>query len=279
MAASPKMIQEFGDKYRKIRNTLRYLLSNLSDYDGSRHEVTAQSLDGWVLDQLDELIVGVTQAYESYTLHRAYRLVHDFCAVTVSAVYGNAMKDRLYCDAIDSPLRRRAQYVMHKIVLALTKLIAPMLVYTADEAWAFIPHKPADEATLPSVHLALLPLVSDRQMSIEQKGDWQLLIKTREDALIKLDALKKEKGVNKAIDAEVIFPALLKARFEPYGVDLEDMVGCGYHSFGDVSEVTVLDRRETYPACARSWKRRPDVGSDPAYPDLSARDAAALKKG
>jgi len=277
MAASPKMIQEFGDKYRKIRNTLRYLLSNLYDYDGSSQEVTSQSLDGWALDQLNTLIVEVRNAYEAYSLHRAFRLIHDFCAVTISAVYGNAMKDRLYCDAPDSPLRRRAQYVMQQMVLALTKLVAPMLVFTADETWSFIPHKPAEDRDLPSVHLALLPLVSDRQMSIEQNEDWQLLIKLREDALIKLDALKKEKGVNKAIDAEVIFPRQYEARFAPYGVDLEDMVGCGYHSFGDVSEVTVFDRRETYPACARSWKRRPDVGSDPAFPDLSARDAAAMK--
>ncbi|MGN6504637.1 MAG: isoleucine--tRNA ligase [Tepidisphaeraceae bacterium] len=276
MAASPKMIQEFGDKYRKIRNTLRYLLSNLYDYDGSTQEVTTQSLDGWALAQLDTLITDVTAAYESYALHRAFRLIHDFCAVQISAVYGNAMKDRLYCEAPDSPLRRRTQYVMHKMVLALVKLVSPMLVYTADEAWSFFPHKPEEDHGLPSVHLALLPTRSAVDISLEQQGDWQLLFKFREEALIKLDALKKEKGVNKALDAEVIYPKSHEARLAPYGVDLEDMVGCGYHSFGDVTEVTVVDRRETYPACARSWKRRPDVGSNPAYPDLCARDAAAL---
>ncbi|MGN6626289.1 MAG: class I tRNA ligase family protein, partial [Tepidisphaeraceae bacterium] len=214
--------------------------------------------------------------YDSYALHRAFRLIHDFCAVQISAVYGNAMKDRLYCEAPDSPLRRRTQYVMHKMVLALVKLVSPMLVYTADEAWSFVPHKPEEDRGLPSVHLALLPTRSAVDISLEQQGDWQLLFKLREEALIKLDALKKEKGVNKALDAEVIYPTSHEARLAPYGVDLEDMVGCGYHSFGDVTEVTVVDRRETYPACARSWKRRPDVGSNPAYPDLCARDAAAL---
>ncbi|MGC4032899.1 MAG: class I tRNA ligase family protein [Tepidisphaeraceae bacterium] len=276
MAASPKLIQEFGDKYRKIRNTLRYLLSNLYDYDGSSQEVTTQSLDGWALYQLDQLIEGVTAAYDSFALHKAFRLIHDFCAVQVSAVYGNAMKDRLYCDAPDSPLRRRTQYVMHKMVLAITKLISPMLVFTADETWGFIPHKPADEAELPSVHLSRLPLPSGRVPSPEQIADWGVLFKLREEALLKLDALKKEKGVNKSLDAEVVLPPSLKARFESYGVDLEDMVGCGYHSFGSAEDVTVIDRRETYAACARSWKRRPDVGSNSAYPDLSARDAAAI---
>ena len=276
MAASPKLIQEFGDKYRKIRNTLRYLLSNLFDYDGSRQEVTTQSLDGWALAQLDGLIVDVTQAYDSYALHKAFRLIHDFCSVQLSAVYGNAMKDRLYCEVPDSPLRRRTQYVMHRIIIALTKLIAPMLVYTADEAWSFIPHKPEEERGLPSVHLARLPTPSMIEISFDQQSDWQLLIALREDALIKLDALKKEKGVNKALDAEVVFPKSQEVRLKPYGVDLEDMVGCGFHSFGDVSEVTVIDRRETYAVCARSWKRRPDVGGDPAYPDLCTRDAAAI---
>ncbi|HEX8322396.1 MAG TPA: isoleucine--tRNA ligase [Tepidisphaeraceae bacterium] len=276
MAASPKMIQEFGDKYRKIRNTLRYLLSNLYDYDGSRQEVTTQSLDGWALAQLDTLIADVTAAYESYALHRAFRLIHDFCAVQISSLYGNAMKDRMYCDAPDSPLRRRTQYVMHQMVLAVTKLVSPMLVFTADEAWGFIPHKPHADAELASVHLSHLPRPSGREVSGEQLADWGVLMKLREEALMKLDALKKEKGVNKSSDAEVIYPKALQARLEPYGVDLEDMVGCGYHSFGDVDSVMVIDRRETYAACARSWKRRPDVGSDAAYPDLCARDAAAL---
>ena len=278
MGASPKLIQEFGDKYRKIRNTLRYLLSNLSDFDGENHEVSMQSLDGWALAQLDQLIVDVTAAYEVFQLHRAFRLIHDFCAVQLSAVYGNAMKDRLYCEAPDSPLRRRSQYVMHKMVLAITKLISPMLVFTADETWGFIPHKPAGDLELPSVHLARLPVVSGRDPFPEQLADWGVLMKLREDGLMKLDALKKEKGVNKSSDAEVVYPASLKIRLEAYGVDLEDMVGCGYHRFDDVDGVTVLDTREKYPVCARSWKRRPDVGSNATYPDLSARDAAAIAK-
>ncbi len=274
MAASPKMIQEFGDKYRKLRNTLRYLLSNLFDYDGSSFDVPADSLDGWMLAELDRLIAEVTAAYESYTLHKAFRAMHEFCAVQISSIYGNAMKDRLYCDAPDSPLRRRSQYVMHKILLALTKLLSPMLVYTADETWEYIPHKPAGEADLPSVHLAKLPLAGNHPKS----DTWKTLFDLREQALQQLDQLKKEKGLNKSVESEIVYPGKLKAVLGGYGVDLEDIVGCGYHRFDDAADrVTVVDRRESYQACARSWKRRPDVGSDPAHPDLSARDAAAVK--
>src|SRR5690606_21067547 len=124
---SPKVIKEFGDKYRKIRNTLRYLLSNLYDFDPAAdgQEIPLSSLDGWANAELDGLIEQVTEAYEAYQTHRAFRLLHDFCSVQISSVYGNAMKDRLYCEAPDSSLRRRCQTVMHRMAVALTKLLAP----------------------------------------------------------------------------------------------------------------------------------------------------------
>ena len=125
---SSKTIREFGDKYRKLRNTLRYLLSNLYDFNPSSHAqpIPPNSLDGWASAETDQLIVDVTAAYEAYESHRAFRLLHDFCAVQISAIYGNAMKDRLYCDAANSPLRRRCQTVMHRMAIVLTKLLAPM---------------------------------------------------------------------------------------------------------------------------------------------------------
>jgi isoleucyl-tRNA synthetase len=288
MPASPKMLQEFGDKYRKLRNTLRYLLSNLYDFDPRAHaqEIPPNSLDGWAAAQLDELIRETTAAYDAHQFHRAFRLLHDFCAVQISAVYGNAMKDRLYCEIPDSPLRRRAQTVMHRMALVLTKLLAPMLVFTADEAWEYIPHRPGEDAELASVHLALLPEPSAEPPPEERREQWKLLMSLRDDALGQLDALKKEAGMNKALEAEVIYEVdddVLRRALQAYGPDLEDLVGAGFHSFaekgpeGPAVRVKVIDRRNTYAACVRSWKRRPDVGSDPQYPDLTARDAAAVR--
>ncbi len=286
MPSSPKMIQEFGDKYRKIRNTLRYLLSNLYDFDPGVHaqEVSPNSLDGWVLGELDTLVRDTVAAYDAYQFHRAFRLLHDFCSVQVSSIYGNAMKDRLYCELADSPLRRRAQTVMHRIVLALTKLLAPMIPFTADEAWEHCPHRPGDESAMPSVHLALFPEAAARPDD-EQIEEWRLLMELRADALAQLDALKKNAGLNKASEAEVVYEIdddALRRRLQAYGVDLADLMGAGFHSFaekgpqGRAVRAAVLDRRETYAACARSWKRRPDVGSDPNFSDLSARDAAVV---
>jgi isoleucyl-tRNA synthetase len=286
--ASPKALQEFGDKYRKIRNTLKYLLSNLTDFNptADSQEVPLNSLDGWASAELDTLINDVTAAYEAYQLHRVFRLLHDFCAVQISSMYGNALKDRLYCDLPSSPLRRRAQTVLHRMLLAITKLLAPMLVFTADEAWEHIANKPADEAGMPSVHLALLPKPLGAAVSDDQRAEWKRLFELRDQALLQLDALKKEVGLNKALDAEVIYNVdddETRRRFEAYGVDLEDLVGAGFHSFaekgtaGPAVSVKVVDRRETYKACARSWKRRPDVGQDAEYPDLSLRDAAVVR--
>ena len=283
---SPKAIQEFGDKYRKIRNTLRYLLSNLYDFD-PRHDaqpVPPNSLDGWALAELDTLIGDVTAAYDAYQLHRVFRLLHDFCAVQISAVYGNAMKDRLYCEAADSPLRRRCQTVMHRMVLALTKLLAPILVFTADEAWEHITHKPAEDVDLPSVHLALLPEAVRPDAERGAAARVEALMDLRDQALGQIDKLTRQIGKYKALDAEVIYhvaDAVLRQKLSAYGPDLEDIVGAGCWSFGDKADgagvsVEVVDRRDTYKACARSWKRRPDVGRNPEYPDLSARDAAAV---
>jgi isoleucyl-tRNA synthetase len=173
---------------------------------------------------------------------------------------------------------------MHRLALALTKLLAPMLVFTADEAWDHILHKPADEANCASVHLALLPKVSGIEPSADQRAAWELLMKLRESALAQLDNLKKSVELNKALEAEVIFHVDAPSRnaLESFGIDLEDIAGAGHHSFletkpGEAPSLEVIDRRQTYGACARCWKRRPDVGSDAEYPDLCARDAAAVR--
>ena len=196
------------------------------------------------------------------------------------------MKDRLYTEASDSPLRRRAQTVMHRIVVALTKLLAPMLVFTADEAWEHITHKPAGDDNLPSVHLAMLPVPAKMDVPDDRREDWKLLMELRDSALQQLDQLKKQAGLNKALDAEVIYHVdddSLRRRLQAFGPDLEDIVGAGHHSFavkgpeGPAVTVMAVDRRDAYKACARSWKRRPDVGADAGYPDLSLRDALAVK--
>jgi isoleucyl-tRNA synthetase len=189
------------------------------------------------------------------------------------------MKDRLYCESADSPLRRRCQRVMYRMADALIRLLAPILVFTADEAWEHLPHKSGEDARAESVHLLGLPK-SDFTASEADKSRWALLREARDQATAQLDVLKKSVGLNKALEAELIYhcdPEQRKLLAE-CGPDLEDVVGAGFHTFADGPwRVEVVDRRETYKACARSWKRRPDVGQDPEYPDLSLRDANVVR--
>jgi isoleucyl-tRNA synthetase len=227
--------------------------------------------------ELDDLVRQTTAAYEAYQIHRVFRLLHDFCAVQISSLYGNAMKDRLYCEPVDSVLRRRCQGVMHRIAGDLIRLLAPILVFTADEAWQHLPGR--DGA---SVHLSLLPEASGAGVSDAQREQWRLLMELRDSALMQLDRLKKEAGLNKSVDAEIVYcvDEPLRNQLAQFGPDLEDIVGAGCHSFapavGGAASVRIVDRRADYKACARSWKRRPDVGADARFPDLSARDAAAV---
>ena len=223
-----------------------------------------------MLHELDALIRGVTGAMDSYQIHHAYRLIRDFCTVQVSQVYGNAMKDRLYCEPPDSPLRRRSQFVQFKVADALIRLVSPMLVFTGDEAWE---HLPGTDGT---VHATLLPEPTGAAAS----DAWPLLMRLRDEALVQLDRMKREVGLTKATDAEVVhhLTAGDRGKLEPFGVDLADAVGAGWHSIKDADEtrVEVVDRRDDWQTCARSRKRTPDVGSDPDHPDLCARDAAAV---
>ena len=283
LPVSPKVIADFADKYRKLRNTIRFLLSCIDDFDPARDRavVPADSLDRWMLDELATLHRDVIAAYDAYKFHNAFRLMHDFCVVQVSSIYGNAMKDRLYCERAGSPLRRRAQGVLYDCAMTLIQLFSPMCVFTGDEAWEFLKARPQD---VDSVHLSRL---ADASAPTAPKPLFATLMKLRDDGLQQLDAMKKSAGLNKAGEAEATYTVPNDASataLNAFGVDLEDLVGCGFHSITvdpSVAEPTIaiVDRRETYAACARSWKRRPDVGSDAEFPELCARDADAMRAG
>ena len=255
--ASPTAIREFGDEYRKIRNTLRYLLSNLYDFDPKTdwQTIEAASLDGWAMAEVNKLIGEVIAAYDAYQLHRAFRLMHDFCAVQISAVYGNAMKDRLYCEKANSPLRRRCQTVMRRMADCLIRLLSPMLVFTADEAWEHLPHKSGEEAGVAAVHLLPGPKEAGEQPTEEQKREWAMLMEMRDKALLQLDGLKKSVGLNKALDAEVVYrlDATLRQRLERTGRTWKTWLGLGFTALRTVRpEITAwkswIRGRNTKPA-------------------------------
>ena len=308
---SEKLIAQTEDAYRKIRNTMRFCMGACADFDPATDasEPADHSVDRWMLMELHQLVRDVRAAYDRYEFHRAARLMYEFCTVQASSVYLSAVKDRLYCEAPDSPRRRASQTVIHQVLDTLVRLLAPILVHTCEEAWEHIPNKPADAPD--SVHLASLPEVDAEQLRLAEdlravnpdlgawSGDelklgpasiWAGLMDLRGEGLVKLEALRNA-GVKKPLDAEAVFRVAADNEgaaeiVEAYLGELEDLLGVGYARVeraddlpeGSTVEVAVEDAREKYAACARSWKRRPDVGSDPDYGDLSTRDAAVVRQ-
>ncbi len=158
---SQEILNHLIDAYRKIRNTCRFLLSNLYDFDPEMHRVPYEQLpelDRWALMRLGELIPRVRKAYDDFEFHTIFHALNNFCSVDMSAVYLDILKDRLYTFDKDSPLRRSSQTVLFDIVVALTKLMAPILSFTAEEIWQVLPEVSAQGGrTASSIHLATFP--------------------------------------------------------------------------------------------------------------------------
>jgi isoleucyl-tRNA synthetase len=308
---SDRLIAQAEDAYRKVRNTLRYAMGACADFDPAHHATppAAHSIDRWMRMALHELIRDVRAAYDRYEFHKAARLMCEFCTVEASSIYMSAVKDRLYCSAPDSPRRRATQTVLHEMLVALVKLLAPVLPHTAQEAWEHVPFR--DTAEPHCVHLARLPEYDEETLRMAedlrpvsrgiaaftaeqlQAGPawiWNRLLDLRQAGLVKLEALRNS-TVKNPLDAEAVFKVPADndraAEFvQTYLGELEDMLGVGCARLervgslpeGEIVEVEVLDSRNKYGRCARCWKRRPDVGSDANYPDLSARDAAVVRQ-
>ena len=200
---SDSLIGQLQDAYRKVRNTIRFLLGNLQDFDPGKHRVKPidyTSIDRWADLQVQHLLADCRTAYEQFQLHRAFSEIHSFCTVTMSSIYLDVLKDRMYCDPIDSPSRRSGQTVMYDAATALITLLAPVLVHTAEEAYASIDPKPQNVG---SVHLAEIPHPADDRFDAEFEYQWQRLISIRDDVLAQLEGLRQEEIIGNSLEARV----------------------------------------------------------------------------
>ena len=270
--------KDAGDAYRKVRNTVRFLLSNLSDFSPAtapathRHrfaEADAASLDAWAMRELARLVNDVRGHYERYAFRRAHERLFNFCNDTLSAIYLAAVKDRLYCDAADAPRRRRTQTAMHAIVDALVRLLAPLLPHTADEAWRAM-H--GDDA--PSVHLQTFPDAVDTPCD----DGWGEVITQRDAWLRAVEAYRQAQDVDNPLDLGLRLTCPGDAALRRFDVvDLADLCGVSRVEWadGEAVAVDVLDLRDE-PRCERSWKRDGTVRPRGDGGMLSDRDAAAV---
>jgi isoleucyl-tRNA synthetase len=264
-----------GEEYRKVRNTIRFLLSNLGDFDPARDrreltEADARSIDAWAMGELAALIETVREAYRSYRFRQVHDAVFHFCNETLSAVYLSAVKDRLYCDRADSDRRRRTQTVMYDIADALIRLVAPVLVHTADEAYlALVGRDPGDPRADACVHLRRLP----EPIGFRADSGWPAVIELRGRVLKALEQARAR--IPNPLDAGVRVSAPHTIR--PFEPELADLCGVSRFEVQPGPDAAVhVDDLTGEPRCERSWKRDGTVRprSDGGY--LTDRDAQAL---
>jgi isoleucyl-tRNA synthetase len=267
-----------GETYRKVRNTLRFLLSNLVDFvpctaanpagmcvDLSK--IPGTSLDAWVLEECRRVQARVTEAYDRFEFRAAHQALYDFCNDTLSSIYCGAVKDRLYCDRADSPRRRATQTVMWDVLEVLCRLFAPLIPHTADEAYRALwaPHDEGDRCVQMETFVDVPGPAAD--------ADWPKVMAARDLAQKALEEAKA-RGIENPLDASVALPdpdGTLR-RFE---ADLADLLGVSRVSFADGGDVTVGDLRDE-PRCERSWKRDGTVKERSDGGMLSDRDAEAI---
>jgi len=269
-----EFIRLAGESYRKVRNTLRFLLSNLDDFtppdnaEGADRDATPEvpstSIDGWLLGETVQLQRDLLEAYRTFEFRSIHQRIYDFCNDTLSACYCVAVKDRLYCDRRDSPRRRRAQARMFEVADALCRLLAPILPHTADEAFRAL--WKSEECCVHGLAL--------RSLKAPQTEGWTEVMRAREASLRALEAAKSS-GVENPLDAGLILP-------DPHGLlsrfheDLADLLGVSRVSFDATGrEIVVQDLRDQ-PRCERSWRRDPSVRRRSDGGLLSDRDAEAV---
>jgi len=254
-----------GESYRKVRNTLRFLLSNLSDFAGQGSEPSPESIDAWALAMTAKLNRDVRAAYEAYDFKRAHQALYDFCNETLSAVYCAAVKDRLYCDAADSPRRRVTQAVMWHILEALLRLLAPILPHTADEAFRAM----AGEDDSHSIHMQTF-----LDLDFAAARDWPAVMAARERALKSLEDAKSG-GVENPLDAGLTVPDP-QGTLARFGADFADLCGVSRAQFDPAAAEVVVHDLRTAPRCERCWKRTEDTEPRAGDNTLCDRCAAAI---
>ncbi|HEV7554926.1 MAG TPA: class I tRNA ligase family protein, partial [Kofleriaceae bacterium] len=257
--------------YRKLRNTARFLLGNLKDFDPNRHDrgVVTLGVDRYLLARLDDMVARATKAYEAYELHVVHRLLVDFVTVDVSALYGDVTKDRLYSDAVDSPPRRAAQVVQYECLRAIATLSAPILCFTAEDIWTHMPRRAGDPD---SVHIATFPASGAADAKLV--ADFAVLLGWRERVTKALEPFRAQK--NKSVDAAVTLhaPAADRAVLSAYAGELADLFIVSSVTIGDGAEASVDVVAHSGPRCERCWKHFDKLALQPN--DVCERCATAL---
>jgi isoleucyl-tRNA synthetase len=286
---SEEILQRLTEAYRRIRNTCRFILGNLYDYDPSKDRVPydqMEELDRWALHRTQELSERVLRAYDDFEFHIVYHSLHNFCVLDLSSFYLDILKDRLYVTPPKSLLRRSAQTAMREILDVLVRLMAPVLSFTADEIWQHL----HGSGPSPSIHIEpFLPVREELKDSVLSER-WETILKVRKEVTKSLEIARKEKRVGHSLDAAVTLglPADLLEFFRRYEKDLKsifivssvslvpgDSLGEGTES-EELAGVKVKVDPSSDPKCERCWVHNPSVGGRSEHPLICDRCYQAL---
>jgi len=284
MSVSDEILKRMADSYRRMRNTVRYLLGNLHGFDPQRDRVAPAdllALDRWALARTAALQAEIIEAYRRYAFHLIYQKVHNFCSVDLGGFYLDVLKDRMYTTPTDGLARRSAQTVMHHIAECMVRWLAPVLSFTAEEIWSFLPGERSESVFLETWHP--VPEVSARDV------EWPALLQLRTDVTRELERLRDAGSIGAPLDAEVdIYCAPDEyARFNVLGEELRFFFITSHARVQRIegeppadavpatntgrSGVWIAVKPTSDPKCVRCWQRRPDVGSNPKHPEICGR--------
>ncbi|MFO1475724.1 MAG: isoleucine--tRNA ligase [Verrucomicrobiota bacterium] len=271
IVVSDERISKVAETYRVIRNALRYQLSNLYDFNPAQHAVADDRLtrlDRWILGEFAKLEREVAAAYDAYEFHVVYQKLSQFIAVELSSIYHDVIKDRLYTDAANSARRRSTQTTLYRLVTGLCRMLSPVLAFTADEAWQFIPGKAAE-----SVHEATwqpgAAALEESELAV-----WKTLFAIRDLALPELEKARQAKLIGKALEAKIEIPRSAGEVPSDRLDDLRELLNVSQVRLGDGAAPVVS--KADGQKCERCWHWETDIGVNPKHPTICGRCAGAL---
>ncbi|MCF8010602.1 MAG: isoleucine--tRNA ligase [Clostridiales bacterium] len=292
LAVSQDILKQISETYRKIRNTVRFMLGNINDFDPSKHLVLGSELreiDRWAMLELNTLIERVQKAYESYEFHVIYHSIHNFCTVDMSARYLDIVKDTLYCQHADSYERRSVQTVLYNVLHALVRMLAPVLTFTSEEIWSHIPRVNGEPE---SVQMTNMPEVEENLVDPELEEKWHDLLQVRSVVNGALEIARKDKMIGNSLEAAVtlhlsneMYNFLAPLRQDLAGIFIVSTVQLtmdyapqGAFSFDELPDVNIVINKAEGEKCQRCWNYQVDVGTDEEYPGVCPRCASVLRK-
>jgi isoleucyl-tRNA synthetase len=293
VTVSEALMEKVADNYRKFRNTFKNILGNLYDFDPEQHMLTFADLlplDQYMLLRTAEISEQVKKWYETFEFHRVYHLIHDFCSVELSNVYFDVLKDRLYTSAPRWQKRRSAQTALWHIGEALVRLLAPLMSFTAEEVWSYLPKVSGRPE---SVHLAYFPepqeitgKLPDEIYVQTLRADFESLLAVRDEALKALEVARQEKLIGSALEAVVRIhaPDTVYKLLERYREDLRFLLIVSgveiVHAAGGngSTPLRVEVSKALGEKCERCWNYSVHVGSSPRYPTVCERCLEALNE-